>query len=87
MKLTYSQDVAIDTIYDYYVDIKNKQNEDKTVYFKAPTGAGKTFIASKLISRILKRESLQNDTKTIFMVATVSNAELPKQFAEKVNSK
>lgn len=52
------------------------------VDFKAPTGAGKTFIAANVISEILLHK--KDNEKLIFVIATLSSAELPKQFAIKL---
>ncbi len=81
MKLTNSQKKAVEKLYNAYL----KRSEEKMSYFKAPTGSGKTFMASELISRIFSSNSL-NGVKTIIIVATISNAELPRQFSKKLNS-
>lgn len=80
MQLTTSQKRMVDKLLSAFFA---KQNY-KFASFKAPTGAGKTFMASEFISRVFLNE-LGNSKKTIFVVATISNAELPKQFFRKLN--
>lgn len=89
MQLTESQLKAIQKINDLYqkISTQNQNGENKNVYFKAPTGAGKTFIASKLIEQFLVFEKFNKanlNNKTIVIIATVSSANLPEQFAKKL---
>lgn len=76
---TPAQKKAIMEILDHY---DNKANK-KLVWFIAPTGAGKTFIIANVISEILKKTHFNQ--KIIFIIFTLSNAELPKQFRYKLN--
>lgn len=80
MQLTKSQNNSVNKLIKAF----DKKEEHKYASFKAPTGAGKTFMASEFVSRIFAKE-IGNDKKTIFVIATISNAELPKQFAKKMN--
>ncbi len=80
MKLTNSQKKTVDKLYVAY---KNK-DETSIIDFKAPTGSGKTFMAANLISNIFASEYNSNK-KTMIVIATVSDAELPKAFASKLN--
>lgn len=80
MQLTPSQAKAVDKLHEAYTN----RNVNKNAYFKAPTGSGKTFMASELISRILE-DSVSEGNKTIVIVATISNAELPASFAKKLH--
>lgn len=80
MKLTKSQKNAIDRIFNEYVS-----KDNKIISFKAPTGSGKTFMSAHLVSRVFDYEKQQGNNKTMFIIATVSDAELPKAFAKKVN--
>ena len=80
MQLTQSQNIALNKLINAF----NNRTKCKIASFKAPTGAGKTFIASEFISRVFANE-IDNKKKTIFVVATISNASLPKQFARKLN--
>lgn len=80
MKLTKSQENAIDRIFNEYVS-----KDNKIISFKAPTGSGKTFMSAHLVSRVFDYEKQQGNNKTMFIIATVSDAELPKAFAKKVN--
>lgn len=77
MELTKIQSRAMEEIYSYY----NPNNRTK-VDFKAPTGSGKTIIATWLISSILERNI--ND-KFIFVIATPSTSSLPFFFEQKIN--
>lgn len=81
MQLTPSQSRAVDKLEEAY----NYRGVNKNAYFKAPTGSGKTFMASELISRILE-DSVSSGIKTIVIVATISNAELPASFAKKLKN-
>lgn len=81
MQLTKSQCITVSKIFKLYL---NKQNT-KYVSFKAPTGSGKTLMASELISKIFSEE-LGKNIKTVIVFATISNAELPKQLTKKLNS-
>ena len=58
---------------------KNKKNE--VICFKAPTGSGKTFMASEFIYRIFQEEQNGN---VVIVFLTISHAELPKQLADKL---
>lgn len=81
MQLTKSQNKSVNKLIDAF----DKRKNYKHASFKAPTGAGKTFMASEFVSRIFSKE-IGSDKKTIFVIATISNAELPKQFAKKMNT-
>ncbi|MDE5599812.1 MAG: DEAD/DEAH box helicase family protein, partial [Ureaplasma sp.] len=82
MILTNSQTNAVNKLFNQF---KNKNNGDKSVYFKAPTGSGKTFMSSELISRIFEYNNSVG-IKSIVIVATVSSASLPAQFAKKLET-
>lgn len=76
LKLTDVQQNAVNKITSYYFDSKVKE-----VQFIAPTGSGKTFMIANIISNILKKE-LNN--KIVFVIFTISDAELPIQFKNKL---
>ncbi len=77
MKLTFCQKKALEQIWEKY-----RQGSGRVLDFKSPTGSGKTFIISHLISKIfLNKES---NEKIVVFLATISSAELPKQFSFKV---
>ena len=80
MQLTTSQNNSVKKLIKAF----DNKEEYKFSSFKAPTGAGKTFMASEFVSRIFAKE-IGSDKKTIFVIATISNAELPKQFFKKMN--
>ncbi len=82
MQLTKSQNRVVSKLFNKYL----KRGEHDSCSFKAPTGSGKTFMASELISRIFSEEYGKNITKTIIVFATVSNAELPKQLSLKLEN-
>ncbi|OAB48891.1 DEAD/DEAH box helicase [Mycoplasmopsis gallinarum] len=71
MKLTKVQEKAVNEI----VSCFNSLNKTKVI-FKAPTGAGKTFMIANVIDRIINQ---RNDKKLIFVLATISDASLPQQ--------
>ncbi len=79
MNLTNSQKKTVDSLFLAY----HNRLQNKEVWFKAPTGSGKTFMSSELISRIFLEE-LTSDEKTIVIFATISNAELPRELARKL---
>ena len=79
MTLTKSQKWAVDKMLDAY----SKRAKVKRAWFKAPTGSGKTFMASEFISRVLG-EWAGSGRKTIVVFMTISTAELPKQLATKL---
>ena len=83
MQLTKKQNFYVNKLIEAF-DNKHKGEWYKIVSFIAPTGAGKTFMASEFISRVFAKE-FGNNKKTIFVVATISNADLPKQLAKKLN--
>jgi len=70
---------------------QNKVNELKSLYnpnnrikvdFKAPTGSGKTLMATVFISELIEQNP--ND-KFVFVIATPSSADLPLFFEQKIN--
>ncbi len=71
MKLTNTQQNAVNELVNEF-DPNNKN----IVYFKAPTGSGKTFMIANVINDIVKKYFGEN---LLFVVATLSSAELPKQ--------
>lgn len=79
MNLTNSQKKAVERLFAAY-----KAKESKVISFKAPTGSGKTFMSSNLISYIFEEEKKRGNNKTMVVVATISDAELPKSFASKI---
>ena len=78
MQLTNSQKKALNKLKELYLD------NQKDIYFKGPTGCGKTFIASHFLNFILK-EQFSKNKGTIIIFATISSASLPKQLAIKLN--
>ncbi|EFF41489.1 DEAD/DEAH box helicase family protein [Mycoplasmopsis alligatoris] len=78
MQLTSSQLRVVNELFEAF---KNKEE----VCLSAVTGSGKTFISSELISRIFAYNNLKM-IKTIIVVGSISNADLPKQFANKLIS-
>lgn len=81
MQLTKSQKNTVSKLFAKYLN----RDEYKLTSFKAPTGSGKTFMASELISRIFSEE-FDKKKKTVIVFATISNAELPKQLSKKLES-
>lgn len=77
MELTSLQKSTVMDILDLY------NPEEKVVCeFKAPTGSGKTLMATYLISSIMERN--QND-KFVFVIATPSSSSLPYFFEQKID--
>ena len=79
MILTPAQKYAVDKLMQAYLD----QDHDRIICFKAPTGSGKTFMASEFISRVFGIES-SHLQKTVIVFLTISNAELPRQLSNKL---
>ena len=77
MKLTNTQQNAVNELVNEF-DPNNKN----IVYFKAPTGSGKTFMIANVINDIVKKYFGEN---LLFVVATLSSAELPKQMRNNLN--
>lgn len=77
MELTKIQLNAVEEIYSHF----NTSTKSK-VDFKAPTGSGKTLMASYLISQIIERNPSE---KFIFVIATPSSSSLPFFFEQKIN--
>jgi len=75
MRLTSLQEKSVNNILSLY------KNNEKIVEFKAPTGSGKTLMASALISKIMAQETRD----CIFIIATLSTSQLPKAFENKIN--
>ena len=71
MKLTNTQQNAVNELVNEF-DPNNKN----IVYFKAHTGSGKTFMIANVINDITKKYFGE---KLLFVIATLSSAELPQQ--------
>lgn len=76
MQLTSLQEKKVNEIVNFF------QKGVKEVAFKAPTGSGKTLMATSVISKIINNNL---DKKFIFIIATISSSELPIQFERKIN--
>lgn len=77
MELTRIQKNAVEEILDYYTS-----NVRIKVDFKAPTGSGKTLMASWIISSLIERHL---EDKFVFVIATPSSSSLPFFFEQKLN--
>lgn len=77
MELTSLQKHAVEQILQLY-----KPDSKVTCEFKAPTGSGKTLMASFFISSMLERNQ---DAKLLFVIATPSSSSLPFFFEQKIN--
>ncbi|MGZ9756746.1 DEAD/DEAH box helicase family protein [Mycoplasma sp. 4423] len=68
------------------ININDENPQGKTVYFKAPTGSGKTFMMLNFIHQMIKwhNKTLKKD-KIIFIVTTLSVAKLPEQLENNFN--
>ena len=78
MNLTKSQKSKVEQLFNEYKDPKVKK-----IDFKAPTGSGKTFMAAHFISKVF---ATNQNNKTMIIVATISDSELPKAFARKLEN-
>ncbi|MCI8283439.1 DEAD/DEAH box helicase family protein [Mesomycoplasma hyopneumoniae] len=52
------------------------------MYFKAPTGSGKTFMMINFIDYLITWSKSQDKLKLVFVIATLSSANLPGQIQE-----
>jgi len=78
MKLTTLQQQKVDEIVSYFdPDVQIK------IEFQAPTGSGKTLMATNVISELISNN--QNE-KFLFIIATLSSSELPRAFKNKIES-
>ena len=77
MKLTSTQQNAVNELVNEF-----NLNDKNIVYFKAPTGSGKTFMIANVINDITKKYFGE---KLLFVIATLSSAELPKQMENNLN--
>ena len=76
MLLTSLQNQKIEEIVNHF------KNGNKNVAFKAPTGSGKTLMATGVIAKLINNNI---DKKFIFIIATISSSDLPEQFERKIN--
>lgn len=77
MQLTSIQERAVEQILSMY----SKTNKVK-IDFTAPTGSGKTIMATNLISTLIQRNFEDN---LVFVIATPSSSRLPFFFEQKIN--
>lgn len=77
MQLVSLQQKAVDQILDLY-----NSTQKVICEFKAPTGSGKTLMASSFISNLIDR--FENE-KFLFVIATPSSSSLPLFFEQKIN--
>ncbi|WP_341492220.1 DEAD/DEAH box helicase family protein [Mesomycoplasma ovipneumoniae] len=67
---------------------KNQTNPAKlknAIYFKAPTGSGKTFMILNYIDKLIQWNKQEAGKELVFVIVTLSSAELPKQLEESFN--
>ncbi|WP_341420423.1 DEAD/DEAH box helicase family protein [Mesomycoplasma ovipneumoniae] len=55
------------------------------IYFKAPTGSGKTFMILNYIDKLIEWNKAEAGKELVFVIVTLSSAELPKQMEESFN--
>jgi len=77
MELTSIQQSKVNELKSLY-DSDNKVKID----FKAPTGSGKTLMATAFISELIEQNPYD---KFVFVIATPSSADLPLFFEQKIN--
>ncbi|WP_044285834.1 DEAD/DEAH box helicase family protein [Mesomycoplasma ovipneumoniae] len=91
MKLTPSQSKKVEELVEQTTLYLTSSEEIKTklkngIYFKAPTGSGKTFMILNYIDRLIIDWNKANAGKElVFVIVTLSTAELPKQMEESFN--
>ncbi|AXE60508.1 type III restriction endonuclease subunit R [[Mycoplasma] phocae] len=83
MQLTSVQLRAVEELINNFSESYNfsECGKDKnTIEFKAPTGSGKTFMLANFIDRAITfNREFNSNQKIIFVIATLSSADLPKQ--------
>ncbi|QKT05575.1 DEAD/DEAH box helicase family protein [Mycoplasma sp. OR1901] len=84
MKLTNTQDRAVSQLLKHFNN-SYSLNQSKIVEFKAPTGSGKTFMIANFIDQAITINKQRDNKPIIFVVMTLSNAELPKQMEDNFN--
>ncbi len=77
MELTSLQRKAVEQLAEQY-----RPQEKITCEFKAPTGSGKTLMATAFVSMLIERHP---DERFIFVIATPSSSSLPEAFERKMN--
>lgn len=75
MQITNLQKQTVEKILRYF------ESGAHLVAFKAPTGSGKTLMASHFIAEVILREA---KLKHIFVIATISSSDLPRAFETKI---
>lgn len=83
MKLTNLQTQTVNSLTDTSLSILQAHNNQdsstsKNIYLKAPTGSGKTFMVLNYIDQMIEYTRATQD-RLVFVVVTLSSAELPKQ--------
>ncbi|MGX9372831.1 DEAD/DEAH box helicase family protein [Mycoplasma sp. 3398] len=84
MNLTNSQEKAINALINKTIN-SLEENKQNSVYFKAPTGSGKTFMMINYIDKLIEWNKFNFNQNLVFVIATLSSAELPKQMEENFN--
>ncbi|MCU4706971.1 DEAD/DEAH box helicase family protein [Mycoplasma sp. CSL7503-lung] len=84
MEPTKTQNKAISQLLKHFNN-SYIENKSKIVEFKAPTGSGKTFMIANFIDRAITFNKKRENKPIVFVVMTLSNAELPKQMEENFN--
>ncbi|MGZ9432118.1 DEAD/DEAH box helicase family protein [Mycoplasma sp. 613B] len=84
MELIKPQINAINKLLERAKNSINNNFKD-VVYFKAPTGSGKTFMMINFIDQLIEWNKTNIGQKIIFVITTLSNAELPKQLEDNFN--
>ncbi|WP_322959622.1 DEAD/DEAH box helicase family protein [Mycoplasmopsis felis] len=81
MELTKAQNSAVSKLVDFTWNKLITHKKD-SLYFKAPTGSGKTFMILNYIDKLIDLSKYENNLDLVFVIATLSSAELPKQMEE-----
>ncbi|MGC7159143.1 DEAD/DEAH box helicase family protein [Metamycoplasma hominis] len=85
MNLTNVQEKAVKQLLEEY-KIAIQSSEPKIVDFQAPTGSGKTFMLANTINEIIKENNANGEpNKLVFVIATLSSADLPYQMESNLN--
>ncbi|VEU75537.1 Type III restriction enzyme, res subunit [Mycoplasmopsis maculosa] len=84
MNLTNSQERVVNSLLNKTIE-SIETNKISSVYFKAPTGSGKTFMMINYIDKLIEWNKLNFNDNLVFVIVTLSSAELPKQMEENFN--
>ncbi|MBG0730538.1 DEAD/DEAH box helicase family protein [Mycoplasma sp. 'Moose RK'] len=82
MNLTSAQNKAVENLVETTKSFLKQEINYNAIYFKAPTGSGKTFMMLNYIDELIQWNKFHSNHELVFVIVTLSSAELPKQMEE-----